>query len=59
VWVAFGVPEDFMKVLEDLELRTARGTEEGYFRDNIDKIVGKTTVKDYIEQNKDVWNSTQ
>jgi festuclavine dehydrogenase len=56
-WAYFKVPEKFQKLLSDAEANVAEGGNElAKLKGQTDDIiVGKATVREFIEQNKAIW----
>jgi hypothetical protein len=54
-WEAFHLPIEVQKMLEEIELAIADGREENYFKGDKDRIVGKLTVREFVEKNKALW----
>lgn len=52
----FGVDPEFAIILGEIEGRVAHGSEESLFVSrNLTKFIGKHTLSDYVQQNKDLW----
>jgi hypothetical protein len=54
-WVDAKVPEGYQAGLKFMELNAKKGSEEAYFRGEKDKIIGKKTLREYVEENKALW----
>lgn len=56
IFVGLGVEPEYADDLVNVELEVARGVEEDIFNADEDKkIVGKHTLREYLEANRDIW----
>ena len=57
LYVGFGLIPEYAKLLVEIELVTATGLEEDIFRNTAEnkKFVGKHTLREYFETNRDIW----
>ena len=55
MFVGFGIEPKFAEFLAILESNIARGVEENSNAKGDNKFVGKHTLREYLEANKDIW----
>ena len=56
IFVGLGVEPEYADDLVTVELEAARGAEEDIFNADEDKkFVGKHTLREYLEANRDIW----
>ena len=56
IFLGWGLEPEYADDLVTVELEAARGVEEDIFNVNEDKkIVGKHTLREYVESNRDIW----
>ena len=54
--IKYGMHEEYATRLAAMEERVSKGSEVEFFNASPDrKIVGKHTLKEYLEANKDLW----
>ena len=54
--VKYGLSQDFAARLVKIESEIGRGVEEGvFYADESKKFVGKHTLRQYLEANRDTW----
>ena len=55
-FIGLGLGPEYADNLVKVELEVARGVEESILNANEDKkIVGKHTLREYLEANRDIW----
>lgn len=56
IFLKLGLEPEYADDLVTVELEAARGAEEVIFNSDEDKkIVGKHTLREFLETNKDIW----
>ena len=56
IFLEEGLEPEYAVCMVNIQLEAARGTEEDIFNmDENKKFVGKRTLREYLEFNKDIW----
>ena len=56
IFIRSGLAPDLASRLAQMEVRVSQGSEARYFEESADrKIVGKHTLREFVEANREVW----
>lgn len=56
IYTSYGLPEEYATVLSAMEGKIADQVEEGLFNGSVEKkFVGKRTLGEYIQENRELW----